>query len=96
MAIISCFSGSSASRFLMMLKEKCSMTDGEWEERQKTRQLEVEACSKALAVLGGDDAHDLFSKTFSFVQAESKMHSAFHAGLQGEAGCVHAREEGHR
>ena len=27
--------------FLMMLKEKCSMTDGEWEERQKTRQLEM-------------------------------------------------------
>merc|ERR1719272_1644695 len=45
--------------FLMMLKEKCSMTDGEWEERQKTRQLEMEACSKALAVLASDDAHDL-------------------------------------
>merc|ERR1719272_40671 len=32
-------------------KEECSMTDGEWEERQKTRQLEMEAWSKALAVL---------------------------------------------
>ena len=32
--------------FLAMLKEKCSMTDGEWEERQKTRQLEMEAVSK--------------------------------------------------
>merc|ERR1719265_2377505 len=52
----------------MMLKEKCSMTDSEWEERQKTRQLEMEACSKALAVLSGDDAHDLFTKTFNFVQ----------------------------
>merc|ERR1719158_1334552 len=59
----------------MMLKEKCSMTDSEWEERQKTRQLEMEACSKALAVLSSDDAHDLFTKTFnpSFVQKE--MHS---------------------
>merc|ERR1719155_255825 len=58
-----------------MLKEKCSMTDSEWEERQKTRQLEMEACSKALAVLSSDDAHDLFTKTFnpSFVQKE--MHS---------------------
>merc|ERR1712129_559380 len=37
--------------FLMMLKEKCSMTDKEWEERQKTRQLEMEAVSKTLAVL---------------------------------------------
>merc|ERR1719217_2006572 len=58
-----------------MLKEKCSMTDAEWEERQKTRQLEMEACSKALSVLSSDDAHDLFTKTFnpSFVQKE--MHS---------------------
>merc|ERR1719454_2377121 len=60
-----------------MLKEKCSMTDLEWEERQKTRQLEMEACSKALAVLSSDDAHDLFTKTFnpSLVQMASAMHS---------------------
>jgi len=66
---------SADEQFLMMLKEKCSMTDAEWEERQKTRQLEMEACSKALAVLSSDDAHDLFTKTFnpSFVQKE--MHS---------------------
>merc|ERR1711865_487601 len=66
---------SADEQFLMMLKEKCSMTDGEWEERQKTRQLEMEACSKALAVLSGDDAHDLFTKTFNFMQKESSMHS---------------------
>merc|ERR1719443_1883607 len=61
-----------------MLKEKCSMTDSEWEERQKTRQLEMEACSKALAVLSSDDAHDLFTKTFnpSFMQTESQMVSS--------------------
>merc|ERR1711975_143381 len=52
-------------KFLMMLKEKCQMTDKEWEERQKTRQLEMEACSKALAILSGDDAHDLFTRTFN-------------------------------
>merc|ERR1740123_1848149 len=53
-----------------MLKEKCQMTDKEWEERQKTRQLEMEAVCKALAVLSGDDAHDLFTRTFNpaFVQ----------------------------
>jgi len=49
----------------MMLKEKCQMTDKEWEERSKTRQLEMEAVSKALAVLSSDDAHDLFTKTFN-------------------------------
>ena len=67
---------SADEEFLMMLKEKCSMTDGEWNERQKTRQLEMEACSKALAVLSGDDAHDLFSSTFNFVQTSSKAQSA--------------------
>merc|ERR1719355_22565 len=60
--------------FLAMLKEKCQMTDKEWEERSKTRQLEMEAVSKALAVLSGDDAHDLFTKTFNpaFIQASAK------------------------
>merc|ERR1712066_778961 len=64
-------------KFLMMLKEKCQMTDKEWEERQKTRSDEMTAVSKALAVLSGDDAHDLFTRTFnpSLVQSESKMHS---------------------
>merc|ERR1719159_918355 len=48
------------------------MTDKEWEERQKTRQLEMEAVSKALAILSGDDAHDLFTRTFNpaFVQVD--------------------------
>merc|ERR1740127_286064 len=68
---------SADEEFLMMLKEKCSTTDAEWEERQKTRQMEMEACSKALAVLSSDDAHDLFTKTFnpSFMQMESKAQS---------------------
>jgi chromosome segregation ATPase len=68
---------SADEQFLMMLKEKCSMTDAEWEERQKTRQLEMEAVSKALAVLSTDDAHDLFTKTFnpSLLQREASMQS---------------------
>merc|ERR1719291_463218 len=52
-------------QFLMMLKEKCQMTDKEWEERSKTRQLEMEAVSKALAILSTDDVHDLFTRTFN-------------------------------
>jgi len=56
--------------FLLMLKDKCSVTDKEWEQRQKTRQQEMEAVSKALAVLSSDDAHDTFTRTFSpsFIQ----------------------------
>merc|ERR1711970_589201 len=53
---------SADEEFLMMLKEKCSMTDGEWEERQKTRQLEMEACSKALAVLSVRVRLDAFTR----------------------------------
>jgi len=56
---------SADERFLLKLKEKCALTDKEWEERQKTRQLEMEAVSKALAILSGDDAHDLFTRTFN-------------------------------
>merc|ERR1711939_1143605 len=66
---------SADEQFLMMLKEKCSMTDSEWEERQKTRQLEMEACSKALAVLSSDDAHDLFTKTFNPAFVQTSMTS---------------------
>merc|ERR1719263_1331084 len=53
------------------------MTDAEWEERQKTRQLEMEAVSKALSVLSSDDSHDLFTKTFNpaFVQKQSSANS---------------------
>merc|ERR1719323_2855052 len=50
-------------QFLLMLKEKCSVTDKEWEERQKTRQEEMTAVSKALSVLSGENAQDLFSRT---------------------------------
>jgi len=68
---------SADEEFLMMLKEKCSMTDSEWEKRSKTRALEMEACSKALAFLTSDDAHDLFTRTFNpaFVQKSASMSS---------------------
>merc|ERR1719478_1145028 len=52
---------SADEQFLMMLKEKCSMTDAEWEERQKTRQAEMEAVSKAFNP--------------SLLQKENAMHS---------------------
>merc|ERR1712187_524382 len=68
---------SADEQFLMMLKEKCQMTDKEWEERQKTRQTEMEAVSKALSILSSDDAHDLFTRTFnpSLLQKEAVAHS---------------------
>jgi DNA repair exonuclease SbcCD ATPase subunit len=55
---------SADEKFLVDLKERCSLTDKEWETRQKTRQEEMAAVSKALEILTSDDARDTFSKTF--------------------------------
>merc|ERR1719321_845301 len=57
----------------MNLKETCQMTDSEWEERQKARQEEIQACSEALAILSSDDAHDTFTRTFNFVQTKAAL-----------------------
>lgn len=66
---------SADQRFLMDLKEKCSMTDGEWKERQKMRNDEIVAVSEAISILMSDDSRDLFSRTFkagaSLVQIRS-------------------------
>jgi len=54
--------------FLANLKEKCQLTDQEYEQRTKTRQEEISAVSEALSFLTSDEAHDLFSRTFNFIQ----------------------------
>merc|ERR1719265_820535 len=68
---------SADEKFLMDLKERCQMTDQEWEERQKTRQEEISAVSEAISILSANDAHDLFTKTFNpaFVQKRRIMRS---------------------
>merc|ERR1719316_1749106 len=53
------------TKFLANLKETCANVDQEYEERTKTRQLEIQAVSKALAFLSSDEAHDLFTRTFN-------------------------------
>jgi len=63
------------TEFLANLKEQCQNMDQEYEERTKTRQLEIQAVSKALAFLSSDEAHDLFTRTFNFVQVHSKAQS---------------------
>jgi len=63
-------------KFLENLRAQCSQMDAEWEARSKTRAEEMEAVAKALEILSGDDAHDLFTKTFNFIQmreAKSKQ-----------------------
>merc|ERR1719160_1608005 len=65
------------TEFLADLKEKCQNMDQEYEERTKTRQLQIEATSKALAFLSSDEAHDLFTRTFNpaLIQKQSALHS---------------------
>eukprot|EP00930_Biecheleria_cincta_P019448 TRINITY_DN1483_c0_g1_i4.p1 TRINITY_DN1483_c0_g1~~TRINITY_DN1483_c0_g1_i4.p1 ORF type:complete len:672 (+),score=247.50 TRINITY_DN1483_c0_g1_i4:86-2101(+) len=62
---------ASAQEFLALVEEKCSISDTEWVERQKTRQAEIDSVSQAIEVLDGEDAHALFSKTYSFLQEDS-------------------------
>merc|ERR1719446_1432267 len=60
----------------MMLKELCAKVDAQYEARTKERNLEMEACSKALAVLTSDEAHDMFTKTFNFLQTSKSSRRA--------------------
>jgi chromosome segregation ATPase len=66
---------SADEQFLMMLKEKCALTDKEFQERTTTRQLEMEAVSKAMTILSSDDATDAFQRTFTFLQSGATQHS---------------------
>jgi len=63
-------------KFLASLKEQCAALDAQYEERTKTRQLEIQATSKALAFLSSDEAHDLFSRTFNFAQVSMRRHGS--------------------
>merc|ERR1719359_2447447 len=62
-------------KFLKNLKEQCAAMDSEWEMRQKTRTEEMEAVAKALEILSGDDAQDLFSRTLGFIQTSASKYS---------------------
>jgi len=63
--------------YLKNLKEQCANVDAEFAERTKTRQLEIQAVSKANAFLNSDDANDLYARTFSgaasFMQTEMHL-----------------------
>jgi len=63
---------AAEQEYLAKLKEKCAQTDKEMEARVKERQMEMQAVSKAMAVLTSDEAMDTFSSTFGFVQEQAK------------------------
>jgi len=53
------------TEYLANLNSQCQNIDFEFEERLKTRQLEIKATTEALAFLTSDEAHDLFTRTFN-------------------------------
>merc|ERR1719450_1449853 len=58
-------------KFLANLKEQCANVDAEFAERTKTRNLEMQAVSKALEFLTSEEAQDLVSRTLGLAQKTS-------------------------
>merc|ERR1719359_1362944 len=56
--------------YLASVKEHCANIDQEYEERVKTRQLEIGAVSKALAFLTSEESQDLISRTLGLTQQQ--------------------------
>merc|ERR1719281_1508631 len=86
--------------FLVDLKERCSMSDKEWEQRSKTRSLEIAAVGEAIKILTDDDAHDLFGGTLSFLQLSSTRRTVSKEDLVREQAShmllVQAKKSGRR
>jgi hypothetical protein len=59
------------SKFLKQVIDMCGQMDTHFEERIKTRNLELSAIGEALKMLTADDARDLFTSTLGFVQLRS-------------------------
>jgi len=75
--------------FLAKLKEQCVLFQEEYAARTKTRQLEITAVGKALAFLSSDEAQDLVSRTFSFVQTSvSKSQQARRSNVVAELSSI--------
>jgi hypothetical protein len=70
--------------FLVDLKERCSVSDKEWEERSKTRSLEIAAVGETIKILTDDDAHDLFGSTLGFLQLSSTRRTLSRTDLNRE------------
>jgi len=59
-------------KFLANVKSKCESLDKEFGQRKQTRQEEIKAVGKALSFLNSDEAHDLFTRTLSFLQTQTQ------------------------
>merc|ERR1719408_746482 len=61
------------TNFLASLKKQCAVTDEDWEARSKMRSDEIAAISDTIAMLTGDDARDLMSKSLGLIQMRAQV-----------------------
>merc|ERR1719461_1203019 len=55
-------------KFMEDLTQRCATADSEFAERQKTRSEEIKAVGETIGILMEDEARELTSKTFGFLQ----------------------------
>mmetsp|Transcript_37300 Transcript_37300/g.87347 ORF Transcript_37300/g.87347 Transcript_37300/m.87347 type:complete len:714 (-) Transcript_37300:82-2223(-) len=58
-------------RFMMNLNKTCSEAESNFEARKEARLAEIKAVDETISILMKDDARDLFSSTYSFLQTST-------------------------
>jgi hypothetical protein len=82
--------------FLLDLKERCSVSDAEWDERSKTRALEIQAVTETIGFLADEDNHDTFHRTMGFLQLSSTRRTVNRETLRREAAARVLRKSGNK
>jgi len=69
-----------AQTFVANLEKTCGEADANFDERKKVREEEIKAVAETIAILTGDEAKDLFSSTYSFLQVTALKRSSERGG----------------
>merc|ERR1719454_2105274 len=72
-------------KFLADLSKNCAQKKKEWEERVKTRALELAALADTIKILNDDDALELFKKTLPSASASFMQVSVSSASMKASA-----------
>eukprot|EP00928_Gymnodinium_smaydae_P035484 TRINITY_DN2496_c0_g1_i1.p1 TRINITY_DN2496_c0_g1~~TRINITY_DN2496_c0_g1_i1.p1 ORF type:complete len:707 (-),score=291.02 TRINITY_DN2496_c0_g1_i1:62-2182(-) len=64
-----------SQKFMKNLKAQCDEADKNFEERKAARLAEIQAVGETIGILQADEARDVMSRTYSFVQLESSGNS---------------------
>jgi len=82
--------------FLLDLKQRCSVSDAEWDERSKTRAMEIQAVTDTIGFLADEDNHDTFHRTMGFLQLSSTRRTVNRETLRREAAARALRKSGNK